>query len=508
MLGSPVGNDAYVRDAFHKRMKRIDELLTAVAELQNPHVAMHMHRMCASVVQVVHIFRSTPPAQTLPLVPAFDAQQEYWLNALLPGIPQLDDGALQQSSLDTCDGGLGLLPARVVAIPAFIGSKIDTAHAVAQLPSQRTQEEMTHDLPPLLATCYSQFSVTAESEPDVFVSSLLLTPGHTQKIISKVIQQRRAQSFWPVLQPSSAGQTFAELRKISRFKAISSPEARAWFSIVPGAYEIPPDTWCLWIQRYLGAPIFDMEPICNNCAQPMDRYGDHALANCRVGYGRSARHNRIVRAFRDVALTQSGVGARLEESDLFPGMGDRPADVFVPSSAGCVPASGSSRLRIFAESHAACTKPTFQAAAFDFTVRGSIPDSGIPGPVMRKSCGEAHATVSGAEDEKVAAFRAREEELALRTRVHHGRPWTREFQFCPFAIDVYGSLGPAAQDVVNHFATLRAARYCHSVGGSRRRILQRISVTLHCENAKMLQCRRPLPSTSTPEYAAHGSLLD
>ena len=43
--------------------------------------------------------------------------------------------------------------------------------------------------------------------------------------------------------------------------------------------------------------------------------------------------------------------------------------------------------------------------------------------------------------------------------------------------------------IVDHYAKLRAARYCHSVGASkRRRILQRISISLHSENAKMLQC--------------------
>ena len=507
VLGSPVGNDTCVSDLFHKRMTRIDNLLTAVSEMRNPHTAMHMHRLCASVVQVVHIFRSTPPLQTLPLVPEFDAQMERWLNALLPGVPQLDADALTQSSLDCCDGGLGLLPARVVAVPAFVGSRLDTARAVAQLPLQRTHVDMTRDLPHLLSACYERFSVSPETDPHALVSSLLQTPGHSQQIISKVLQKRRAETFWPVLQPPSAGQPFAELRKLSRFKSITSSASRAWFSLLPGDYEIPPDTWCLWIQRFLGAGIYDVNPICNACNQPMDCFGDHALANCNKGYGRAARHNRVVRAFRDTAVTQAGVSARLEECDLFPGEGDRPGDFFVPSPTGCLPTQATSRLRIFSPSPAACTRPAFQAAAYDFTIRGAIPDAGIAGTVMRKSCSDADATATHAEVDKTTAFAAREEELAVCARVRHGRDWTRSFQFVPFGIDVFGSLGPSALTAVDHYAKLRASRYCHSVGASRRRILQRLSVSLHSENAKMLQCRRPLPSSSIPTVAASGSLV-
>lgn len=84
-------------------------------------------------------------------------------------------------------------------------------------------------------------------------------------------------------------------------------------------------------------------------------------------YGRSAPLNRIVCAFRDTAVTQARIHTRLEKCDLFPGEGDRPGDVFVPSLAGCLPVHATSRLRIVAPSNAACTQPeethSFQAAA-------------------------------------------------------------------------------------------------------------------------------------------------
>ena len=49
-LGAPVGTDAFVSGNLHERMTRIDELLSAVEELNDPHISTHMHRLCASVV--------------------------------------------------------------------------------------------------------------------------------------------------------------------------------------------------------------------------------------------------------------------------------------------------------------------------------------------------------------------------------------------------------------------------------------------------------------------------
>ena len=59
-LGAPVGNDAFVAGHLHERMKRIDELLSAVEELNDQHISTQMHILCASVIQVVHIFRANP----------------------------------------------------------------------------------------------------------------------------------------------------------------------------------------------------------------------------------------------------------------------------------------------------------------------------------------------------------------------------------------------------------------------------------------------------------------
>lgn len=67
------------------------------------------------------------------------------------------------------------------------------------------------------------------------------------------------------------------------------------------------------------------------------------------------------------------------------------------------------------------------------------------------------AAANYAEADKTAVFASREEELDVRAGVRDGRDWTRSFQFCPFGVDVFGSLFPSAISVIDHYAKLRAA---------------------------------------------------
>ena len=74
VLGAPIGSDDFVAGFLRKRIATVDNLLSAVAEMEDPHISTEMHRMCASVVQIVHILRATPPDQTTPLLDEYDAR--------------------------------------------------------------------------------------------------------------------------------------------------------------------------------------------------------------------------------------------------------------------------------------------------------------------------------------------------------------------------------------------------------------------------------------------------
>lgn len=135
-----------------------------------------MHRMRASVVQVVHVFRATPKEQTAPLLAEFDAKKKECINRLLPTAVRLgrEFEATSPPSLSSnhrstdTTAASGNLPAKVIAIPAYVGSTIDTAHAVAQIPlsPQGPAVSARHDGAP-------SFPPPTESE---LVQSLLQNP--------------------------------------------------------------------------------------------------------------------------------------------------------------------------------------------------------------------------------------------------------------------------------------------------------------------------------------------
>ena len=319
--------------------------------MNDPHISTEMHRMCASVVQVVHVFRATPPAQTLPTLKEFDTRQNSWTNRLLPDIPALPPSSMQQASLDREDGGLGLLPASVVAIPAFVGSKVDTSHAVFLLPGQPSITEMTACLPPMLASVYDEHDVMPTD--DMLVPSLLQNPGHNQKTISRALQKRRAALYWPSEEVEPCSLSVEDQTKLSRMKSITTSEALAWQTILPGEHELPSSSWCLWLQVWLGAVVYEAPANgsalrCHQCHKTMDQLGIHSLGNCLSGYGRTARHNRVAVALRQTALIASGISSRREETGLFPDAEDRPGDIYITSEAGC-------------------TESTYKSAAIDAT---------------------------------------------------------------------------------------------------------------------------------------------
>lgn len=70
-------------------MRRFDDVLPTFEEMNDPHIYKEMHRVCASVVQVMHVFRATPLEQTLQGLREFEKRQLRWITQLLKDIPTL-----------------------------------------------------------------------------------------------------------------------------------------------------------------------------------------------------------------------------------------------------------------------------------------------------------------------------------------------------------------------------------------------------------------------------------
>jgi hypothetical protein len=80
-----------------------------------------------------------------------DKQQLFWIDRLLPGLPPLTMVQLRQAALQMKDGGIGHTVLSDVIQPAYLGSRLDTADAVATVPRMRDAVADMQDCSTLLA---------------------------------------------------------------------------------------------------------------------------------------------------------------------------------------------------------------------------------------------------------------------------------------------------------------------------------------------------------------------
>jgi hypothetical protein len=66
-----------------------------------------------------------------------DKKQRFWIDSLPPGQPPLPMAQLRQAALPIKDGGIGHIVQSHVVQPAYLGSRLDSADAVAALPQLR-----------------------------------------------------------------------------------------------------------------------------------------------------------------------------------------------------------------------------------------------------------------------------------------------------------------------------------------------------------------------------------
>lgn len=224
----------------------------------------------------------------------------------------------------------------------------------------------------------------------------------------------------------------------------------------------------------------------------MDRYGDHARANCKHGFGWTARHNVVAAVFRSRAIFLSAIQSTRELVGLLPGCSDRPADLFIPTGAGCTTNDGGQHT----------------GASFDFTVRAVWSDAQDVNAALKATARQASRAAGLAESDKVAAFTRRGEDVALSMNVNEKLEWKPHFQFRPFAMDEYGALGPVAAQAATQFARVQDILLHQAPDYCRPEILQEVSVALHSANAKMLRCRRPQLTSPETVLTPEDSVLN
>ena len=249
------------------------------------------------------------------------------------------------------------------------------------------------------------------------------------------------------------------------------PGSSAWLAAHPvdDGRAIDSPLFQVALKRRVRAPIFQSEEYCPLCGEILDVWGDHALV-CSCGGDRTIRHNAVRNVVYDEAV---GAGTRpeREKAGLLPArpgadglpanlngaQGRRPADVWLPR--------GSSG----------------QAEALDFAV-----SSGLQSELFRASA-----------DEPGFVFH-RYEQMKRSYKDTAQICQAAGFKFTPFVFEAHGGgWSVASRKVVDWISRQAAAIQQEDPATVSFKIAQRISCTLHRENARAIlrrQAARPVSS--------------
>ena len=299
-----------------------------------------------------------------------------------------------------------------------------------------------------------------------------------QKTLSDQVDDAARAALW--------GRSSAATR--AHLALVAAPGASAHLQAPPSealGTAVPHSLMQIGIKRRLRVQLMDEEAFCPACGEVMDVHCDHALT-CACQGDRTRRHNKLRNGTFFAAQAAGFSGAELERPGLLPprapgegpnaeepdgdGLdndGRRPADVYVPRWRGGL------------------------SAALDFGVT-----SGRRADLIARSAADPAAALDRYEEHK---------------RQHQGTAQAcrdADLSFIPMVVEAHG--GSWGGEARRAFAVLakRAADACGEEAASTAdRMAQRLSISLHRENARAIlqrlrRLRRPRPGATPARLAA------
>ena len=245
----------------------------------------------------------------------------------------------------------------------------------------------------------------------------------------------------------------------------SLPGAGVWLTAPPAedGREMDSALFKVALRRRLRVPVCPADDYCPCCGGCMDRFGDHALT-CSCNGDRTVRHNEIRNQFYSDAVW-AGLRPEKEKAGLLP---SRPAEDLLPATQG-------------ARRPADVWLPRGRAGrgeALDFACSSSM-----RADLMARTA-ESPTVVFEEYDAFKRSFKNTEKHCT-----------DQGFQFTPMILDSHsGAWSSSARAMLGWVAQGVAAVWGDSVEAVSLRAAQRISISLHRENARAVMRRIAPPS--------------
>ena len=312
LLGSPIGPSSHCEVSVLKRVKKVEEILTRLPDLQDSQMEATLLRSCLALPKVAFALRTCPPSKIKGASEAFDNALRGALSDLA-GAP-LSDWAWLKASLPCSLGGSPSvrLPFMLQQLSSALWSSLTISLArfsVAPL--------MTPPIYPLPWLIWLRLLQNLSGSPS------MTWIFHSSRSVSHSIDQANYDHLI-----TSAQDTRSKALALST----AIPHAGDWLSVVPSqALGLHLQDWefRLCLQYWLGLQMVSEGTSCPICQAEADPQGDHQVG-CGGNGDRIFRHDSIRDALFSAAHS-AALAPRKEVPALIPGSSSRPADIYLPN---------------------------------------------------------------------------------------------------------------------------------------------------------------------------------
>lgn len=306
VLGAPVGGSGAINSVLSQKLAEFQRLADRLKRL-NTHDGFYLLKNCFSLPKLMYILRCAP-CHSNSLIEQYDITIRKTLQSILN--VALTDDCWDQAKLPVNLGGLGVLAADDIALPAFIASVIGSAALTLQiLPTSLAHIAGTND--------QHFIHYVKEWQSITHTESLDMSTDAEQKRWSHPLQVIAAEAVLSAA-PNQASR--------ARLIAAAAPSSGAFLHVIPMSSigtRLDDTSMRIAVALRLGASL--CTPHQCICGATVDASGTHGLS-CRKSAGRIARHtaiNGIIKA----ALTAAETQCRLEPRGLARDDGKRPDGV-------------------------------------------------------------------------------------------------------------------------------------------------------------------------------------
>lgn len=446
LLGSAVGDAAFVAGTLHERVVKVEAHLQTLGTLESSQVQLLLLQKCLGLPSVGYSMRTAAPQATADALARLEKATDNALQLVCGRV--LQPSARLQAAQPVVGGGLGVAVAADVAEAAYLSSWSATRALQARIRGcQPGDVHVPHAVVAAVAALNARVGV-GQAEPQLPQQQQggQLTVAQLLGEVPLTQQQ--------LMQPVYAAQAGRLLhggtkRDRARLRSTSGFQAGAFLLVVPSwRYRMASVEHALACCLRLGVEVYPREhDACPACGALFTDLVGHHSTECGSKGDRIIRHDTQRDAFA-ASCTAAGLGTVVEKDRLFDGTRERPGDVVV----------------------AAWRQG--QRWAFDIKVTSPVAASAQP----RASQQDGHAAAQGEQQKR--------DKYADKCRV-------AGLGFSPIVVETFGRWGQVAMCVFSQLSKLVANESGTRSTDVLRWMYQRHSVLLQQDNARMMLARKP-----------------